>query len=227
MEQKRAATLARLLLDRARRREAVQGILDELAAVPLSALVTDLRDTAERRAFWIEIYNATALIAMADGVDLRRPCARLRHFARRRLVVAGVPLSLNEIEHGMLRSSKLWWAMGHLNDPFPSKFERLLRVPLDPRIHFALNCGAASCPPIAHYNGPRLDEQLEIAAASFLEGTRYDPGKNIVLVSRLLLWYGRDLGGRPGILRLLQHHGLLPAEADPRIAFQHYDWGRA
>ena len=40
----------------------------------------------------------------------------------------------------------------------------------DPRIHFALNCGAVSCPPIAVYEGESLDEQLDIATEGFLEG---------------------------------------------------------
>ena len=43
-----------------------------------------------------------------------------------------------------------------------------LVVELDPRIHFTLNCGATSCPPIRVYSAPNLDSQLNRAAASFL-----------------------------------------------------------
>ena len=43
-----------------------------------------------------------------------------------------------------------------------------LVLDLDPRIHFALNCGAKSCPPIRVYSPPNLDSQLNRAAASFL-----------------------------------------------------------
>ena len=44
----------------------------------------------------------------------------------------------------------------------------MLAVELDPRIHFALNCGATSCPPIRVYSSANLDYQLDRAAASFL-----------------------------------------------------------
>ena len=43
-----------------------------------------------------------------------------------------------------------------------------LALTLDPRIHFALNCGAKSCPPIRVYSTPNLDSQLNRASASFL-----------------------------------------------------------
>ena len=43
-----------------------------------------------------------------------------------------------------------------------------LALDLDPRIHFGLNCGAKSCPPIRVYSPTNLDSQLNRAAASFL-----------------------------------------------------------
>lgn len=42
-------------------------------------------------------------------------------------------------------------------------------TPLDPRIHFALVCGAKSCPPIKVYTAEALEEGLEAAAAAFCE----------------------------------------------------------
>jgi len=41
--------------------------------------------------------------------------------------------------------------------------------PLDPRIHFALVCGAKSCPPIRVYTADALEEGLAAAAAAFCE----------------------------------------------------------
>ena len=43
-----------------------------------------------------------------------------------------------------------------------------LALDLDPRIHFGLNCGAKSCPPIRVYSPKNLDSQLNRPAASFL-----------------------------------------------------------
>lgn len=42
--------------------------------------------------------------------------------------------------------------------------------PMDKRIHFALVCGAKSCPPIRVYTPDELDEGLDAAAAAFCEG---------------------------------------------------------
>jgi len=43
--------------------------------------------------------------------------------------------------------------------------------PLDPRIHFALVCGAKSCPPIRVYTPASLEPGLEAAAQAFCSGT--------------------------------------------------------
>ncbi len=43
---------------------------------------------------------------------------------------------------------------------------------MDKRIHFALVCGAKSCPPIRVYTPEELDEGLDAAAAAFCEGAR-------------------------------------------------------
>ena len=34
---------------------------------------------------------------------------------------------------------------------------------IDFRIHFALNCGAKSCPPIAFYSYDKINDQLDLA----------------------------------------------------------------
>lgn len=80
--------------------------------------------------------------------------------------MAGQPLSPNAIEHGMLRRSALLVGLGYLRNPFPSRFERALRVRRpDPRVHFALDCGARSCPPLATWTVATLDHDLERATA--------------------------------------------------------------
>jgi hypothetical protein len=202
-----------------------QPMLEALAHLQEEELWQKLRDENDRRAFWINIYNAFALLALRDAPDLKHPLKRFLHFKAKRWVVAGRKLSLDNMEHGLLRGSRLWWAMGRLKDPFPGRFERRFRVPLDARIHFALNCGAASCPPIAFYEGSRLNEQLELATAGFLEQeTVYDPSSNTLKANRLLLWYRHDFGGRNGVLKLLKRHGLLPQKADPLLVYRPYDW---
>ena len=66
-------------------------------------------------------------------------------FGKKIIDIAGKRISLDEIEHGLLRHSKVKWGLGYINNIFPSHFEKMNRVSkVDYRIHFALNCGAGS-----------------------------------------------------------------------------------
>lgn len=151
---------------------------------------------------------------------------RWRFFASPAVTVAGQVLSANAIEHGILRRSAMTLGLGYVRNPVPARFERLHRVEcLDPRVHFALNCGARSCPPLAAYDPERLDSQLDAAAASYLAGeTAVLDGGDTVRVPRLLQWYLGDFGGRAGIVRLLRGYGVIGPGRSPRITFGTYDW---
>jgi len=65
--------------------------------------------------------------------------------------IGGYTYSLNDIENGILRSNRK--ALGAFRKPF-GKNDPRLKVALkrvEPKIHFALVCGAKSCPPIKTY----------------------------------------------------------------------------
>jgi Protein of unknown function, DUF547 len=96
---------------------------------------------------------------------------------------------------------------------------------LDARIHFALNCGARSCPPIAAWDPASLDANLERATTAYLaaETARMLDGRQI-RVPRLLLWYSGDFGGRRGIMTLLRRHALVGPEEEPGVRYANYDW---
>ena len=133
---------------------------------------------------------------------------------------------MDDIEHGILRHSKIKWSLGHLNKLFPSKREKALRVDsLDYRLHFALNCGAKSCPPIAFYNAENLDAQLELATKAYLTSeAEYESAKNTVRLPKLMSWFRADFGGKKGIIKILQKYGLLAAGVKPAVEFKDYDW---
>ncbi len=221
-----AFTTDRDLLLAARTGGLADAPLAELAALDAGKLFAELAEDDRRRAFWLNVYNALALIALRNApVDLTHRATRMKHYALKRWSIGGEPVSLNLIEHGLLRDSRPWWGLGYVRDPFPNNFERRFRVPLDPRIHFALNCGAVSCPPIEYYNSDILDTQLDIAARAFLEdSTHYDEATNTVHVTPLFQWYRNDLGGPSGTLRMLRHYGILPSTARPLLRYTAYNW---
>lgn len=216
--------LARLLLDDAR-----EGRSDSPARVALASLDPDelaaaLFDDAARIAFWLNVYNAAVRArVLAAPVAYRR---RWRFFATPAVVVAHRRLSPNAIEQGILRRSAFLLGLGYLRNPFPSTFERQMRVArVDPRVHFALNCGARSCPPLTAWSPGTLDEDLERATAAYLTSeSRRAAGGREVRVPRLLLWYRGDFGGPTGVRRLLRRHGLVGPGERPRLRFGPYDW---
>ena len=216
--------LARILVERARTGELDSDARDGLAALDPAALEAALVDDAHRIAFWLNVYNGSVRVRLlVDPAAFRH---RWRFFAGNAIVVAGHRLSANAIEHGILRRSALVAGLGYLRNPFPSRFEHRMRVSrLDARIHFALNCGARSCPPIAAWDPATLDADLERATTAYLaaETARMLDGREI-RVPRLLLWYRGDFGGRRGIMTLLRRHALVGPEEEPRVRYASYDW---
>lgn len=196
----------------------------ELAALDRERLVDALRDDGTKKAVWIDLYNAFAQLPLRANPRLFED--KRTFFGAKRIPVAGRFLSLDDVEHGLLRRSQWKWGLGYLRNPFPDDFERSLRVETrDPRIHFALNCGAASCPPIAAYSPAEIDRQLDLASGSYLQSeAEYDSTKDVARVPRLCLWYYGDFRGRSGIRSLLRRYDVVPEDETPRIRFANYDW---
>jgi hypothetical protein len=68
---------------------------------------------------------------------------------------------------------------------------------MDPRVHFALVCGAKSCPPIRTYTAEGLDAQLDAAAEAFVTGDVeiVDDSNSTVRCSKIVgEWYAEDFG---------------------------------
>lgn len=187
-------------------------------------LLSYLNSDKTNKAFWINLYNGYTQVALKGNPDKYKN--RNTFFRSKNIDVAGKKFSMDRIEHGILRHSKVKWSLGYFNKLFPSKTEKHLRADkLDYRIHFALNCGAKSCPPIAFYTPETLDTQLELATNAYLTGEAdYDSTNNIIKLPKLMSWFRADFGGKKGMINILKKHNIIPAEAYPKINFKKYDW---
>lgn len=196
----------------------------QLSSITLADLRNQLSTDDEKKAFWINLYNGYVQAALQKNPDAYK--SRSAFFKSKQLSVAGLQLSLDDIEHDFLRRSKIKWSGGYLGKLFPGKTAKQLRVDqLDYRLHFALNCGAKSCPPIAFYNPESLDQQLDIAATAYLTGeAEYDKESNTVKLPAIMGWFRKDFGGKKGMIRLLKEKAIIPTDADPKIKFKSYDW---
>lgn len=197
---------------------------NQLAGLSPEILAEELRSDAQKIAFWVNIYNAYIQIILKEKPALAHDKATL--FAKPQFEIAGKSLSFDNVEHGILRRSKIKYGLGYIPNYWISSFERKHRVSrLDTRIHFALNCGAKSCPPIAFYNTTQLDAQLDMAAHNYLaQHVVYDSTKNTVGVTKLVFWFRGDFRGKYHILSLLKKYQIIPQEANPKIKYLEYDW---
>jgi len=191
-----------------------------LEALPPASLQAALDKDTRKKAFWINIYNAFFQILRSE-----RQVGKPAIYRQKLVNIAGQAFSLDDIEHGILRRNRIKWALGYLPNPFaPALLKKLAVSEVDWRIHFSLNCGAKSCPPIAFYSPEKLERQLDMATRSFLESeTEVFPGKKEVHVTRLFQWFLGDFGGRGGIRRILKEKGNLDT-AGMKLVFKKYDW---
>jgi hypothetical protein len=192
--------------------------LEALTQEDLNTLVTD----AEKISFWLNVYNALTQEALLFDPSLYEDKAAF--FKAKRLPLAGKALSLDDIEHGLLRRSRNKYSLGYLPKLFVGAFERKNRVNhLDPRIHFALNCGASGCPPIAFFEPPTLEQELQSNTVDFLQREAILEGDTLYLTP-LMSWFRADFGGKRGIYVFLEEMGILSPGERPKLVFTEYDW---
>ncbi|MFT6244753.1 MAG: hypothetical protein ACJA0U_001019 [Salibacteraceae bacterium] len=195
-------------------------IVENLARSSFNLIEQQLNDDVGKKSFWINIYNAYFQILRKDH-DLKKP----EIYTEKKITIAGHKFSLDAIEHGILRRYRYKYSLGYFSNPFaPSRIKKMAVNVIDYRIHFALNCGAKSCPPIAFYTVKGLEQQLELATLSFLEGdTEVKENEKEVHITTLMKWFLKDFGGRKGIRKVLKQH-LKKDFKKYKLIFKPYSW---
>ena len=163
-------------------------------------------DRADTLAYAINSYNALAIYNTV--VTENRPEQLVRFFIRNRVTVGGERVSLYDYENDWLR-------------------------PLDePRLHFALNCLARSCPrlPARAFRATELDATLDALTREFLNDPRHvevDDASRTIRLSAILDWYEEDFRVvAPSLLEYVNRYRESPIPADYRVEFLEYDWTR-
>eukprot|EP01060_Flectonema_neradi_P037287 TRINITY_DN7467_c2_g1_i1.p1 TRINITY_DN7467_c2_g1~~TRINITY_DN7467_c2_g1_i1.p1 ORF type:complete len:480 (+),score=69.23 TRINITY_DN7467_c2_g1_i1:37-1440(+) len=171
--------------------------LSEIRAINLRKL-----NENERKAFLINVYNLFIPIAFILRGIPKGNMARYSFFDDIKIDIGGTPLSFNQIESGLLRTNAK--APFHLFAPISSG-DPILKsaVSLDKRIHFALNCGAQSCPPVKTFTPDNLNDQLNIVAEAFCQENVVVKGPTIT-VSEIFKWYAADFGSSKQLVSYLQ-----------------------
>lgn len=169
----------------------------------------------EQFAFWLNLYNAVTVDLVLDAypVDSIRDVGgglfSKGPWDDKVTTVSGVPLTLNDIEHRILRP--IW------NDPL---------------VHYGVNCASVSCPNLLEkaYTGENVYELLRENARDYVNsprGVRIEGSR--VVASKIYNWYREDFGGsEAGVISHLRQHAApaLSARLDAvdGIDAYEYDW---
>ncbi len=163
---------------------------------------TDKTPKKEKMAFWINAYNALTIKLILGKYPLSKitDLDGGKTWDVKRYTFDGKKLSLNDIENNILR-------------------------PLgDARIHFAVNCAAKSCPPIANeaFTADNLETLLAKRTKKFVNDSKANALKiNEIKVSKIFEWYGKDFGN---LIVFLNKYAPIKLDANAKVSFQEYDW---
>jgi len=191
----------------------LEAYVDTLSKLDPELLSKDLNSYNKRLAFWINVYNS--LVQVKILADEKSFEDQDQFFNSKDLVVAGTKVSLNDLEHGILR----------LKDSDNALVKKFKLDSLDYRIHFTMNCGAASCPAIAYYKPETIQDDLTDAENLFIvQSSVYDTLSNTLEVSELLKWFSEDFGGDQGIYKVMVKNNIIVENVNPKIIYKPYDW---
>lgn len=216
--------LSKDFLQASKNLENTEKFYTEYQNISMESLVNELKTDEEKLSFWMNTYNAFIKSLLENQPNLYDD--RSAFFSNDQLKVAGVRMSFDDLEHGIIRNSKAKWSGGYIGRLFPPSWEKDLQVSaVDYRIHFALNCGAKSCPSVRLYDEKTVDHQLNKATEQYLtKHVKFNKKENTVSVPALLSWFRADFGNKDNVRNILKSLKLIPKESDPAINYLDYDW---
>ena len=186
--------------------------LNALSTIPISRYKRE-----EQLAFWINLYNGLTVKVILDhypvksirDIDISPGLFSSGPWGKKLIKVENEPLSLNDIEHRILRP--IW---------------------RDARIHYAVNCASLGCPNLAlkAYKTETMERSLTEAARAYINhprGVSIEGGR--LRVSKIYEWFVEDFGGNEkGILDHIRYHAnsnlATRLEKFTAIDGYRYDW---
>lgn len=156
----------------------------------------------EKLAYWINIYNANTLKLILNYYPIKSitDLDGGKTWDVKRITVGGKKYSLNNIENDIIRP----------------QFK-------DARIHFAVNCAAKSCPPLANqaFTAENLNALLDTRTRLFINSSANTITVNGMTISKIFEWYGSDFGN---ITTFINKYSKKTIAKTAKITYKEYDW---
>ena len=158
----------------------------------------------EKMAYWINAYNAYTVKLVIDSYPIKSIQDIDEPWDKKFFKIDGEWYSLNELEHEIIR-----------------KFH-------DPRIHFAINCAAYSCPVVWNraYTADNLNKALDNQSEKFInDPTRNTITKKVVMLSQIFKWYKKDFKSKNGsVEKFVNKYAHFKISNQKSRGFKDYDW---
>ena len=179
-------------------------ILDAYINMLATTKVSDKWSKPEKLSFWINTYNALTIRTIVEHYPIKsiKDIDGGEPWKVKRFTNGGKSFSLNDIENTILRP------MG------------------DARIHFAINCAAASCPPLANkaFDAENVEALLEKRTNHFINDAYFNMiSHDRAKISKIFDWYKSDFSNLDAFLtKYNTQHTVVDAKT--AISYFDYDW---
>ena len=154
-------------------------------------------------AYFINAYNAVTVKLILDKYPLKSIRNLVTPWRFKRFTLNGEKVSLNHIEHEILRKMN------------------------EPRIHFAINCASASCPKLINvaFESHTMEKQLEQVTHDFINDTKRNKlSEKKIEISRIFQWFSDDFGNKKERIAFIRKYANQPFNENPKVDFFTYDW---
>ncbi len=175
--------------------------LDSYIAQLEATKVSDLSKN-EQLAFWINAYNAHTIKKVISNYPLKsiKDLDGGKPWDAKWINLNGKTLSLNNIENDIIRPT--------FNEP---------------RIHFAVNCAAKSCPPLLNkaWTASNLESNFTKTAKAFINSSENNVTADKAQLSNIFNWYAGDFGD---IITFINKYSNVKVNAGSPIEYLDYNW---
>lgn len=158
----------------------------------------------EQIAFWINLYNMFTLKLICDNPQVKSIKDIPDAWDKKWIKIGKHLYSLNQIEHEILRTK------------YP-----------DPRIHFAVNCAALSCPKLLNhaYFPATLNKTLDQVTGEFINNNKHNQlTPDSAKFSSIFSWYYDDFIKYITFVQFVNKYSTVKLNASVKIEYNEYNW---
>jgi hypothetical protein len=157
----------------------------------------------EKLAYWINAYNAFTVKLIIDNYPIKSIKDIGKPWDKKFITIDGKNLSLNHIEHEILRKMN------------------------EPRIHFAIVCASFSCPKLDNqaFTADKLEAQLTRVTKAFLaDKNRNEISEKSIKISKIFDWFSKDFTENRSLIDFLNQYSEVTISPKAKKRFKDYNW---